>query len=369
MTQLPEPNFIERDADSITQAWIDLYESKTGKVLQPAQIERLMIDTAAYRENLLRVEIQRVAKENLLSYAPLDILEHIGEPLGVSKLLASAAKTNIKFSIDELLEFDFTIPKGTEVETKDSLFVFETLNDVILKSGKLSVEAEAICQKTGSAANNYAIKTINNLITPLSYITAVENTDVSHGGADDEDAESLRDRIRQAPESFSNAGSKGAYKFHTLSAHQDITDVAVLSPTPGVVEVYPLTKDGNPTEDILNAVTNYLTDDKVRPLTDQVFIKSPEKIDFNLNAILTLYTDADSTSVLTTINSKIAEYKNTLAEKLGKDVIKTQIISILNSIYGVFKVDLITPADIEILEYQWANLNEINIEIGGYANE
>ena len=76
MTKLPEPNFIERDADKITQEWVDLYEKKSGKVLQPAQIERLMIDSGAYRENLLRVEIQQIAKKNLLSYAPIDILEY-----------------------------------------------------------------------------------------------------------------------------------------------------------------------------------------------------------------------------------------------------------------------------------------------------
>ncbi len=240
MSQLPEPNFINRDADKITQAWIDLYEQKSGKVLQPAQIERLMIDSGAYRENLLRVEIQRIAKENLLSYAPLDILEHIGEPLGVQKLLADAAVTTLRFSVDDALGFDFTIPKGTEIETKDGLFVFETKSAVILRAGELFVDIEAICQTAGVAANNYALKSINNLITALSYISNVENIDVSHGGADDEDAESLRERIKQAPESFSNAGSKGAYKFHTLSAHQSITDVAILSQTPGIVEVYPL---------------------------------------------------------------------------------------------------------------------------------
>ena len=57
MTQLPEPNFIERDADKITQEWIALYEEKSGKTLQPAQIERLMIDIGAYRENILRIKI------------------------------------------------------------------------------------------------------------------------------------------------------------------------------------------------------------------------------------------------------------------------------------------------------------------------
>ena len=56
ITKLPEPNFIERDADKITQEWIALYEEKTGKTLQPAQLERLLIDVGVYRENLLRIK-------------------------------------------------------------------------------------------------------------------------------------------------------------------------------------------------------------------------------------------------------------------------------------------------------------------------
>ena len=369
MTQLPEPNFIERDADKITQEWIDLYESKSGKVLQPAQIERLMIDSCAYRENLLRIKIQEIAKENLLSYAPIEILEHIGEPLGVAKLLADCATTTLRFSVDTALEFDYTIPKGTEVGTKDGLFIFETTSVVVLKSGELYTNAEAVCQTAGIVANNYTLKSINDLITPLSYISAVENITVSTGGADDEDVESLRERIRQAPESFSNAGSKGAYRFHTLSAHQSIIDVAVLSPSPGVVEVYPLTKTGNPSAEILAIVQKYLSDDKIRPLTDNVIVKSPERVEFELNANIFLFAYADKTSVTTTINAKLSEYKVALSEKLGKDVIRTQIISILNSVYGVFKVDLTTPVDIDILDYQWADLKKFDITIGGYANE
>ena len=49
ITQLPEPNFIERNPEKITQEWIALYEEKTGKTLQPAQIERILIDVGVYR--------------------------------------------------------------------------------------------------------------------------------------------------------------------------------------------------------------------------------------------------------------------------------------------------------------------------------
>lgn len=368
-TQLPEPNFIERNPDTITQEWIEYYEEKSGKILQPAQIDRLRIDLGAYRETVLRIEVQEAAKKHLLSYAPLDILEHIGEPLGVKKLLADYSITVLKFSVDEPLDFDLVIDAGTEVETKDGLFIFKTKLPVILKAGNLFVTVEAICETSGSASNNYNIGSINNLISPLSYISTVENTTISTGGADDETADNLRERIRQAPEKFSNAGSKGAYRYHTLSAHQSIIDVAITSPSPGVVYVYPLTSDGNPSPELIKLIQNYLSDEKIRPLTDYVVVICPEKIEFSVNANILLYKDADATSVINTIKAKMKEYKVSLSEKLGKDIIQTQIISILNSIYGVFKVDLKMTADVEIAEHQWADLINYDIKIGGYANE
>ena len=39
-SNLPEPNFIERNPEKIINEWIALYEEKSGKSLQPAQIEK-----------------------------------------------------------------------------------------------------------------------------------------------------------------------------------------------------------------------------------------------------------------------------------------------------------------------------------------
>ena len=79
-----------------------------------------------------------------------------------------------------------------------------------------------------------------------------------------------------------------------------IIDVAINSPSAGVVNIYPLTKDGNPSEEILEIVEKYLNEDKIRPLTDKVQVLSPEKKDFSIIATIYLYQDADETSVMTT---------------------------------------------------------------------
>lgn len=55
---LPEPSFIDRDANAVTADLIAFYEAISGKTLQPAQPEMLLINLTAYRETLLRVAIQ-----------------------------------------------------------------------------------------------------------------------------------------------------------------------------------------------------------------------------------------------------------------------------------------------------------------------
>ena len=93
------------------------------------------------------------------------------------------------------------------------------------------------------------------------------------------------------------------------------------------------------------------------------------KIDFSIKAEIILYQDADITSVQTTLDSKLQEYKKTLAQKLGKNVVKSQIKNVLSSIYGVYDIRSLTPENIDIEKYQWANLVDYDVKIGGYADE
>jgi len=363
---LPEPNFIERDAEKVTQELIKQYETLTGKTLYPAQVERILVDLIAYREMLIRIAIQEAAKQNLLSYARFPMLDYLGELLGVTRLPAQPARTTLRFTLIEPQGFDVLIPKGTQVETKDGKYIFETDIDATIPAGQSYIDVYATCATPGTGANGYLPGEVNALVSILPYIDKVENITVTYGGADEEDDERLRQRIREAPERFSSAGPKGAYRWYAMTAHQDIIDVAVISPEPGVVNVYPLMKEGNPSQEILTLVANVLNDEKIRPLTDMVQVFAPTKIDFEIQANITLYNFADSGTVQKILEKNILQYINKMKSKLGQDIVRNQIIAILNSVYGVYKCDLIKPeTDIELSCNEWANCTNYEINIVG----
>lgn len=86
ISKLPEPKFIEIDADKVTDEIVALYEQLSGKTLYPAQSDRLMIDVIAYREMLIRSSINEAAKQNLLSFAKGVMLDYLGDFFGVERL-------------------------------------------------------------------------------------------------------------------------------------------------------------------------------------------------------------------------------------------------------------------------------------------
>ncbi|WP_176713961.1 baseplate J/gp47 family protein, partial [Gilliamella sp. wkB72] len=123
-----------------------------------------------------------------------------------------------------------------------------------------------------------------------AYITSIKNITKTAGGADVERDDAYRERISLAPEKFSVAGQKLAYRYHALSAHQNIIDVAVERPKPGIVRVSVLLTDGKiPAVDSteIALVKKTLNDDEIRPLTDTVDVEPAVAV--NQNYSITWY--------------------------------------------------------------------------------
>ena len=270
-------------------------------------------------------------------------------------------------SVDEALAIDVLIPAGTRVSASDSI-IFATDTDVVLKAGLLLVNATATCTEPGAAGNGWQPAQVSQLLDEIDNVDLqVTNLMASSGGSEQEDNDRLRERIKLAPESFTNAGSRMAYRFHAMQAHPNIVDVAVLSPVPGTVELYPLLSTGLPDDSILTLVESFCSDEKVRPLTDTVRAKTPVQVDYAIEANITIYRDQDANSIKDSANSAIQNWVASRTAALGRDIVPSQIISVL-SVAGVYQVELVTPALRVVAESEWANCTAITLNMTGVSD-
>ena len=204
---------------------------------------------------------------------------------------------------------------------------------------------------------------------PQPFVTAITNTDITNGGADDETDDQLRTRYPLALSSFSVAGPKQAYIYWAKTAHQSIIDVAVTNPTPGHVNIYPLCNGGVlPSTEILAAVTAICNADKVRPLCDIVTVAAPTSYSYSISVSLVLYVNADQTKTTALVNAALISLVNTGLNKLGKDVVISQI-SAACMVDGVYSVTVNTPTtDYVADDSVYTNCTGITITVTGTAN-
>lgn len=325
---LPEINFVTTDKDAVEKEIFALYTSVTGRTLTPADPIRLFLLAITNIVILLLNRINDTGKQNLLAYARGANLDHIGIALGVERLQATGAVTTMKLTASMARPEGIAIPKGTRFTSGDGVF-FALTEPYYLSANETSILVKVVCTEASVKGNGYPIGSITTLVDPIPYIASVTNTTISEGGADVETDDAFRERIREAPESFSCAGAEGAYEFFTKKASALISSVKVVSPKPGDVVVYPGLVSGEIAKvEILKLVETALTDKKVRPLTDNVSVKAPAAKNYNIN--LQYYIDADNAYYADTIKDRVDEavtnYIKWQSGKVGRDIIPSELI-------------------------------------------
>lgn len=185
---------------------------------------------------------------------------------------------------------------------------------------------------------------------------------------DNETDDHLRERIKLAPEAFTTAGSRGSYLFHAQSADSSIVDVAVVSPSPGVVEIYPLTLAGVPDQEILDAVLSTCNADDVRPLTDQVLVLAPEQTDYSIELTIDTYLWPDQAEVQQQAEAAVTALATAARGKLGQDVTLSRIIAAA-AVDGVYRVTVTSPiVDVIVPAHGFAVCSAIDVILGEAVN-
>ncbi len=367
MSTLPEPDFIGRDPRQVEAELIAGWEAMTGKTLYPAQVERLLIDLAAYRETLVRIGIQEAAKLNLVAFSRYPMLDYLGELVGTTRLPGAAARTLLQFTLATPATTALTIPAGTRARGAGAEFATDAA--VTLAVGQVQVTAPATATLAGSAANGLTAGAVTALIDLPGQGLTVTNTAVSAGGLGAEDDERLRARIKLAPEHFAVAGPAQAYRWQVLSLRQDVADVAVTSPAPGRVNVYPLLASGLPDAALLEAARRRLGGERVRPLTDWVTVAAPTRVPYAVTVRLLGTQGADAAAVTAAVTASLAAFADRLRASLGHDLVPSQWSERAQRVGGVYAVTVTAPAQRVLRPEEWPDATEITVTWDGYGDD
>lgn len=360
------PTIFNEEVQPVISRMKSRFEELTGRSLNAADIEVLLMNTFAYEAQLLRIEGNEAFRQNLVKFGTGNMLDYLAEGVGVTRLAAAGSTCTIEFTLVDG-HSGVTIPADIRIQSLDGKVIFKTVEEKVVAIGVTTVEVDAICTTDGDAGNGYEAGKINIILDPQPFVSTAENTDETSGGVDAETDEELRERIYLAPSQFSVAGPRDAYKFFAKSAHPSIVDVAVDSPDPGEVVIYPLCDGGTlPSTTIKNLVAAICSDEKVRPLTDTVTVSDPTVENYDIEIELEIYDTAIEDEVQTEVEEILAVYKEVNENKMGRDVIVNQLIALSTVKDKVYKSNVIEPAaDIVVGVNEYAKCGTITVTITG----
>lgn len=359
---------VDDNPEKILAEMIADYEARTGKTLQPAHIERLLINTFAYRTTLTHQQINEAYRQQHVRFATGLMLDLCGDDVNTPRLQASAARCTLRFSARDFVG-EVNIPIGTQVSVGD--VVFATIEHGQLSPNRPQMDLQAACTETGTRGNAWAVGQINHLITNLTGASQIttQNISIPTGGAEVESDDAYRERVLLAPESFSVAGSVGAYQYWARAVSPAICDVHVANALDskgeaigGTVAITVLTKTGLPSDELIAQVRAELSGEKKRPLCDTVVVNAPETVDYTLNAELVLFTGANALEVKIAAETAWAKYESARREKLGGDIVPLDVMNVLQ-VAGVYNVVLNSPTLRVIEPNQWARCTSVRISI------
>lgn len=339
-------------------------------VLASADDRRILLQTGAYFIFQGYMFSDDAGKMGLLKYSRGKFLENLGALKHISRNGALSATVTIRFALKEPRLTTTGIPVGTRLTAGDGVY-FSTLEYGEIRIGETVVEITAVCMTPGSAGNNYEIGDISTIVDPVPYIDGAGNITRPENGTDIEDDESLRKRIYMAPSAYSTAGTNDAYAYFVREFNSEVSDVRIISPAPCIVEIRYLLKEGEvPGEESISSLKAYLSQSSIRPLTDQVVVKAPELIPYDLK-VKYFINQSDSNRVISIkkcVEEAIRSYEIWQRSKMGRDINPNELIRLI-LVAGAKRAEITSPDFKVVGAESVASLHSETISYGGLEDD
>lgn len=367
---LPDINFLEVDAEEYESLMVTTFENlMKGVTLSEYDPRRITFKTIAMILAMMGNNIDFTGKQSLLAYAVDNYLDHKGISKGVPRLDAKAATTTIRFIVNP--QEPFTIPAGTRISTGDVEFAID--KDTYVTTEITEIDISATCTETGEIGNGYLPNQITQIVDndQLPWVVSAANITKSEGGLEIEDDDSYAERVRASNEGFSTAGPELSYEYFAKSSNQNVIDVKVVSNNPSEIEIIPLMKNGElPTESEQAEILAAVSQEKIRPLTDNVSITLPEQVPYDLS--ITYFIPQESSGLQSSITQRvdeaISEYVLWQKGKLGRGIDPSELYGKLQEA-GAKRITIVPNEYVSLEHTQIAKENVISVDFGGFIND
>ena len=220
--------FITTDADLIFEEVITTLEAGCSEPLYPGDERRIFGEAMVPLFVGMYNAMNDASRQKMLRYARGEVLDALGERIGVERLTPTEATTVLRFSLASAVDENVIIMEGTRA-TSDSTRYFATARSATIEAGNLYVDVDAVSVGGGTEYNDIAVGAINTIVDLIPFVDTVSNITVTSGGGDAEDDDNLRERIRVAPSKLTTAGPVNGYRYWAMSADPSIVDVSVTS--------------------------------------------------------------------------------------------------------------------------------------------
>lgn len=268
-------------------------------------------------------------------------LDMHAEARGLARKGATHAAGTLLFGRAYPAEADITIPKGTLCQTaSEGGTVVETTEDGVMQAGTNSVEVPAQAREAGINGNILAGR-VSVIITPVSGISTVGNPEAFSGGTDEEEDESLRERLRQLYRAIPNGTNCAFYRTQALT-HPLVGSAKAIS-TPrglGSVDVV-LWGQGIPVQaDVVQEVQTQL--EQLREVNVDVSVYGATPLTCNLSLEVAPLEGSDFDVVAESCRGAVRGFFSGM--EVGQSLLLCALAKVLLETTGVYNVKVGTPA-------------------------
>lgn len=276
-----ETHYLSYDPEEIWDEMIDTYIESGGDVLYAGDEKEILLRAVLAIAVAIMSKVDESLRMGTLTYAVREYLDLYGEKRNCPRIKAAPAKTTVQISFNNSNHAQI-IPAGTEL-TADGVVLYHLVEDVEQTGFTQTVQADIECSEAGVIGNGLVEGTQMQFITSNSAVVSIYTTTDAAGGEDEEKDDDYRDRIRNYGLASVTTGPSAIYESKSLEVSSEILDAKALNDGDGKVGIYLILDDDASVYTLLNAVTEALSAQDVRPLTDEVAVHVASAVDYTLH--------------------------------------------------------------------------------------